>query len=71
MCVPGAGDNALVVTARGQPGSAVRVSIFAVSPIAARAARGARLLALDPTGRGLTAPLGSTKGSVREADLLP
>ena len=38
LAPPGAGDNALVVTARGQPGSAVRVRIFAVSPIAARAA---------------------------------
>ena len=38
LAPPGLGDNALVVTARGQPGSAVRVRIFAVSPIAARAA---------------------------------
>ncbi len=63
------GDNRLLLTASGTPGSAARATIFAVGPIAARARGGARLLALDATGRGLTAPLGSTKGSVRDAML--
>jgi hypothetical protein len=68
LAPPGSDENRLTVTVRGLPGAGVRVRVFAVRPTLISSQGGARL-ARAPATRGLTAPLGSTKGSVRGAFL--
>ena len=64
LAPPGSGANELIVTVRGLPRAAVRVRVFAVRPVLL-SSQGSARLARGPAARGLTAPLGSTKGSVR------